>query len=92
MAARFHAEMSVKGAATVFAQEPGADGARCTSRERVKREAPAMAEQDPRQVQKEMMSAAKARQGTGSGGMSTVLILSTVLAAVGTAFLAYFLA
>lgn len=51
-----------------------------------------MAEQDPGQAQKEMMTAAKPRQGPGEGGLATALVLSTVLAAVGTAFLAYFLA
>ena len=51
-----------------------------------------MTEQNAKQLQREIVTPTKARQGTGSSGMVTVLILSTVLAAAGTAFLAYFLA
>ena len=51
-----------------------------------------MTEQNPKQIHREMVTPTKAPQGTGPSAMVTVLILSTVLAAAGTAFLAYFLA
>jgi hypothetical protein len=40
----------------------------------------------------EKLTPVEARKGAGSSGMATVLVLSTVLAAVGTALMAYFAA
>jgi hypothetical protein len=41
---------------------------------------------------KEKLTPVEARQGAGPSATVTVLVLSTVLAAIGTAFMAYFAA
>jgi hypothetical protein len=51
-----------------------------------------MAERDPTELQKQTLDAVEARQGTGPRSMVTVLIVSTMLAAVTTALLAYLMA
>jgi hypothetical protein len=48
-----------------------------------------MDEHSPGHPQREAVPPVKARQGTGPRSMVTVLIVSTVLAAVGTALLTY---
>jgi hypothetical protein len=51
-----------------------------------------MAEHIPAESQKQTLDPVKARQGTGPRSMVTVLIVSTMLAAVATALLAYLMA